>query len=321
VSFRAETAINIIWFGLVKRITAFTATHCILQVINTTYSDVHGLASATIYGLDGAVLHHQEHPPTTFPATSTSVSFRLPKETDFGASSVYFVLLKLKTDVGSRLLSRNFYWLSKDDGNFTALQGAWRNRHVPSKVRVCGRYVPFEGGAVQGGTYELTVEVSNASGGIDAEGVCPDLSVDDSDGGPARPGEIPVVAVEDEHSGLRGGLGGSAESEVADRSRRVEHEELCPQTDSGDMPGVAFWLHLGVLKGVDEESGGNLGAKYRDSRILPVHYSDNYFSLTPGETKRVVVGFASFEEAGQPSLLLDGWNVKRLRLRLKKQSG
>jgi mannosylglycoprotein endo-beta-mannosidase len=249
------------------------------------------------------------------------VSFRLPEETDFGASSFYFVLLKLKPDVGSRLLSRNFYWLSKDDGDFTALQGAWRSRHVPLKVRVCGRYVPFEGGAVKGGTYELTVEVSNASGGIEGEGGCPDSSVDDLDGAPARPGALSVVGVGDEHSGLREKSGRSAEIEVADRSRRVEHEEHRPQMDSGDMPGVAFWLHFSVLKGVDRGSGGNSGTKYRDSRMLPVHYSDNYFSLTPGEAKRVVVEFASLEEAGHPSLLLNGWNVKPWNLKLKARNG
>jgi len=50
-------------------------------------------------------------------------------------------------------------------------------------------------------------------------------------------------------------------------------------------------------------------AKTND-RILPVFYSDNYISLTPGETRTITISFATTDLHGdQPLLTLDGWNV------------
>ncbi len=62
--------------------------------------------------------------------------------------------------------------------------------------------------------------------------------------------------------------------------------------------GVALMARLKV---VDENSG---------LLVAPIMYSDNYFSLTPGETKRVTIEFNAKNVAGnQASLLVEGWNV------------
>ena len=62
--------------------------------------------------------------------------------------------------------------------------------------------------------------------------------------------------------------------------------------------GVALMARLKV---VDENSG---------LLVAPIMYSDNYFSLTPGETKRVTIEFNAKNVAGSQALLLvEGWNV------------
>ncbi len=46
------------------------------------------------------------------------------------------------------------------------------------------------------------------------------------------------------------------------------------------------------------------------TRVLPAFYSDNYFSLIPGETRRVVIDAAQSDFQGEPPLIaVDGWNV------------
>ncbi len=45
-------------------------------------------------------------------------------------------------------------------------------------------------------------------------------------------------------------------------------------------------------------------------RILPVFYSDNYFSLLPGESRTIAVEFADVNLAGEaPKLMAEGWNL------------
>uniref|UniRef100_A0A0A9CSP7 Exo-beta-D-glucosaminidase Ig-fold domain-containing protein n=1 Tax=Arundo donax TaxID=35708 RepID=A0A0A9CSP7_ARUDO len=50
---------------------------------------------------------------------------------------------------------------------------------------------------------------------------------------------------------------------------------------------VAFSLHFSVHNSESSISR----EKYRDTRILPVHYSNNYFSLTPGEKMAIDISF------------------------------
>jgi hypothetical protein len=45
-------------------------------------------------------------------------------------------------------------------------------------------------------------------------------------------------------------------------------------------------------------------------RVLPVYYSDNYVSLTPGETKSIAIEAALSDLTGQdPLVMVDGWNI------------
>jgi exo-1,4-beta-D-glucosaminidase len=68
----------------------------------------------------------------------------------------------------------------------------------------------------------------------------------------------------------------------------------------------------------------NKGSKYRVSRdgetddeILPVLWEDNYFELLPGETREVTAIFRASEKNPQPSLEVEGWNVRPQAVSMK----
>ena len=61
---------------------------------------------------------------------------------------------------------------------------------------------------------------------------------------------------------------------------------------------VALMAHLQLRKA------------HSGQRVLPVFYSDNYFSLLPGETKTLSIEAAAADLGGEtPLLAVDGWNV------------
>ncbi|XP_047319995.1 mannosylglycoprotein endo-beta-mannosidase [Impatiens glandulifera] len=70
---------------------------------------------------------------------------------------------------------------------------------------------------------------------------------------------------------------------------------------NGTDSGVAFFLHFSVHAAKKEHKEGE------DTRILPVHYSDNYFSLVPGEEMSVTLSF-QVPSGVTPRVTLNGWN-------------
>eukprot|EP00249_Psilotum_nudum_P026244 c31890_g1_i1 orf=92-493(-) len=94
------------------------------------------------------------------------------------------------------------------------------------------------------------------------------------------------------------------EKEPSAASEQVEMKSLSVYS------GVAFWLHFSVIHG---ESSLNPS---EDRRILPVHYTENYFSLVPGEKMNVEMSF-KLPEVGVPKLVLEGWNIKQTHVSLK----
>lgn len=81
----------------------------------------------------------------------------------------------------------------------------------------------------------------------------------------------------------------------ADSNRGLKVVEI-----KGSDTGVAFFLRFSVHNAETEK---------QDTRILPVHYSDNYFSLVPGESMSFKISFAA--PAGikkSPRVMLRGWN-------------
>ena len=63
--------------------------------------------------------------------------------------------------------------------------------------------------------------------------------------------------------------------------------------------GIAFMIHPRVTHGKGGED------------VTPIFWSDNYFSLLPGEKRTVTARFNSSDLRGAtPELLVDGWNVE-----------
>jgi Ig-like domain-containing protein len=51
--------------------------------------------------------------------------------------------------------------------------------------------------------------------------------------------------------------------------------------------------------------------------VVPVFWSDNYFSMLPGEKKSVSVTYDPASLAGaEPQIIVDGWNVEMVTPRL-----
>lgn len=70
---------------------------------------------------------------------------------------------------------------------------------------------------------------------------------------------------------------------------------------------VAFFIRLKLLK-----RGAPPNA---DNRVLPTFYTDNYFSLLPGETKIVTIDCAQEDAGGaDPELWVEGYNVKLVQV-------
>ena len=69
-------------------------------------------------------------------------------------------------------------------------------------------------------------------------------------------------------------------------------------TVKNSSKSVAFMTHLRLTRG----PGGD--------NIVPVFWSDNYFSLLPGEERRVTGTYDVASREGKPALLIvDGFNV------------
>ncbi len=80
----------------------------------------------------------------------------------------------------------------------------------------------------------------------------------------------------------------------------VENSQTCRirVQISNPGPAVALMIRLKVQR---DRSG---------ARVLPVFYSDNYFSLLPGESREVTLEFAKTSLTGEsPKVFEEGWNI------------
>ncbi len=90
--------------------------------------------------------------------------------------------------------------------------------------------------------------------------------------------------------------------EVSLDAKIVRHDAdgkcLLDVTLTNPTKNIALMAHLQLRKDGTTE------------RVLPVHYSDNYISLLPGESRTVTIEAASKDLGGaKPLVMLDGWNV------------
>ena len=80
-----------------------------------------------------------------------------------------------------------------------------------------------------------------------------------------------------------------------------ENDSLKVTKVNGVTIGVAFFFHVSVhaLKTYHKEG--------EDMRVLPVHYSNNYFSLVPSEVMPIKITF-KVPPGVTPRVTLHGWN-------------
>jgi exo-1,4-beta-D-glucosaminidase len=85
---------------------------------------------------------------------------------------------------------------------------------------------------------------------------------------------------------------------ISARSKHTGKETVTTVTVENPGKSLAFFVHLKV----NENKSGE--------EMLPVIWEDNYFSLLPGEKRRVTATYAtSLLAGGKPAVQLDGWNV------------
>ncbi|XP_071694799.1 mannosylglycoprotein endo-beta-mannosidase-like [Rutidosis leptorrhynchoides] len=112
------------------------------------------------------------------------------------------------------------------------------------------------------------------------------------------------------HNHYRGFDSSSTSSEMEKESGLMKklYNRFCKEDDNvrvseinGADVGVAFFLNFSVHGSNRDHKKGE------DTRILPVHYSDNYFSLVPGEKMVVIISF-DVPKGVTPRITLHGWN-------------
>jgi mannosylglycoprotein endo-beta-mannosidase len=96
-----------------------------------------------------------------------------------------------------------------------------------------------------------------------------------------------------EYSGLKKMPAGKLEANAKEIGNGKVEVTL---TNNNDGP-LAFFNRLSLV---------NADTKMR---ILPVFYSDNYISVLPGETKKIIIDYTPQKNAAKPLVSLSGWNI------------
>lgn len=259
----------------------------VLQVVNTTSDELSGIAiEASVWDLEGACPYYKVFDKLSVPPKKTVsiVEMKYPKSQS--PKPVYFLLLKLYNMSDFGIISRNFYWLHVSGGNYNLLE-AYRKKKVP--LRITSRAY------VRGSTYEIDMHVQNTSKKPDYQNLTYRNVFSTRQSG----GDILASLDSDQ-----------AAKEVKCQSSVLQRAGTCFSKEgnspsvaiiNGTEVGVAFFLHFSVhAMKADREEG-------EDTRILPVHYSDNYFSLVPGEIMTINVSF-EVPPGVTPRVTLNGWN-------------
>ena len=233
---------------------------------------------ASVWDLDGNVqYHHLEH-GICVTSKKTQTTFQMTYPTLKNAQPVYFLLLKL-IDTSRKTLSRNFYWLHLRGENYRLLESL-RAKKAPVHIEVKS--------SLTGRDWRLKVLVENQLTGLCNTDICK---------------EVECCYKKDKD------ISSCIWSRICPCLTSKEVSKLFPDEDKqngGKKPKsfpIAFWLQLSVIYRGDDD---------QEIRILPVNYSENYFSLTPGEKMEIDVSFENPEKASSnPILVLSGWNINQ----------
>ncbi|CAI8603446.1 unnamed protein product [Vicia faba] len=259
-----------------------------IEVINTTSEELSNVAiEVSVWDLEGTSPYYKTHEKLSFlPKKVTPfVEMKYPKSKN--PKPVYFLLLKLYDMSDNRILSRNFYWLHLPGGDYKLLE-PYRKKKIPLKIT---SEVFIEGSA-----YKLQMHVHNTSKKPDSNS----LTFERGSTATVRDSCLVADSVESVHNGAGKG------QEVGWFKRLHRHfagksDGLKVSEINGHDIGVAFFLHFSIHASSKDRKEGE------DTRILPVHYSDNFFSLVPGEAMTIDISFES-PLGVAPRVTLNGWN-------------
>lgn len=259
-------------------------------MVNTTSEKLSNVAiEASVWDLEGTCPYYKVSDKLSVPPKKTVpiVDMKYPKSKN--PKAVYFLLLKLYNMSDYGILSRNFYWLHLSGGDYKLLE-PYRSKKIPLKIT--------SKVLITGSTYEIQMHVQNTSKKPDSLSLIYKNNFIARNGG----GDYDMTAAEPVHGGTEEKHGvGLIQRICSHFSKEAEGAGLKVVQMNGADVGVAFFLHFSVHASKKEHKVGE------DTRILPVHYSDNYFSLVPGETMPITITF-EVPPGVTPRVALNGWN-------------
>ncbi|CAL5380748.1 unnamed protein product [Camellia sinensis] len=259
-----------------------------VEVVNTTSEELSDVAiEVSVWDLEGTCPYYKVSEKLSVPSKRTVPIFEMKYPKSKNPKPVYFLLLKLYNISDYGILSRNFYWLYPPGGDYKLLE-PYKTKKLPLKIESHA----FIGGS----TYEIQMHVQNTSKKPDSKNLLYKNSFiernDDSD--------FDMSSLEPMHSRIEekqeGGLIGRIFNHFSSETNGLRVTEI-----NGSEVGVAFFLHFSVHASKTDHKEGE------DTRILPVHYSHNYFSLVPGEEMSVNLSF-EVPPGVTPRVTLHGWN-------------
>ncbi|CAL1393459.1 unnamed protein product [Linum trigynum] len=272
-----------------------------IEVVNTLPNDLSDVAiEASVWDLEGTSPYYKVYEDLSIPSKKTTRIAEMTYPKSKNPKPAYFLLLKLYNKSDYNILSRNFYWLHLPGGDYKSLE-PFRKKKIPLELTT----QTF----ITGTTYEMEVLVQNRSKKPDPSRHLTDqnnfvtkiqhmAAGDDYDSTSELQPAITNPQENDDDWTRKGGFFRSMSrifsSETDGNSMRV-----C-EVHGSDV-GVAFFLQFSVHAAKEKYQEGE------DTRILPVHYSDNYFSLVPGEQMRIKLSFV-VPPGVTPRVILHGWN-------------
>ncbi|KAL0357324.1 UNVERIFIED_CONTAM: Mannosylglycoprotein endo-beta-mannosidase [Sesamum calycinum] len=261
-----------------------------VEVVNTTSDEISDVAiEASVWDLEGGCPYYQALDKLTIPSKRTVSIFEMKYPKSETPKPLYFLLLKLYKMSVCDILSRNFYWLHLPGGDFKLLEPYKKN-----KISLKITSLTF----IRGSSYEVRMHIENTSKKPDSRSLIHNNNFLAKGG--SRNFDVPSSAAvlnmpekKEEPSSLQ-----RIWKNFSTRTSGKRVIEI-----SGSHAGVAFFLHFSV----HASRTGNTDSE--DIRILPVHYSDNYFSLVPGELMTVSLNF-EVPQGITPHIRLHGWNYQ-----------
>lgn len=259
-----------------------------IEVVNTLSEQLSDVAiEASVWDLEGTCPYYVVHEKLSVPSKKTVPIFEMKYPKSKNPKPVYFLLLKLYKMSDYGVISRNFYWLHLPGGDYKLLE-PYREKRVPLKIT--------SNTFIKGSTYEMEMHVENKSKKPDSKSLtCKNnfvTRIGDGDFDMASLGPVNSAAEKKQEASL---------FQRIYRRFSGENDDLQVSESNGSDEGVAFFLYFSVHASKPGHKEGE------DSRILPVHYSDNYFSLVPGEVMPIKISF-EVPPGVTPRIRLHGWN-------------